>query len=194
VMDSTATDGLSPRRAALLVVDVQERLLVAMPASAADRMVRNTLVLLEAARRLRMPVVLTEQYPKGLGPTAAALGPALAAIDPELLHRFDKLDFSAAATPQFSELAPKLGRDQWLLVGMETHVCVLQTARGLRQRGAAVHVVSDAVCSRSKSNFRVGLDQMSAMGAILSSMETAVFDLLGRAGGDDFKALSAMLR
>jgi nicotinamidase-related amidase len=189
-----ALDGLSRGRAALLVVDIQERLCPAMPPDALSRVLRGTTVLLEAARRFGLPVVVTQQYPKGLGPTVAELTPAIEALDPAQLHRFDKLEFSSAATPEFAQLAPRLGRDQWILVGMETHVCVLQTARDLRRRGAAVHVVSDAVSSRSDANYRVGLAQMGAMGAVLSSLEVVVFDLLGKAGSDDFKALSKLIK
>lgn len=191
---SDVLDGLSRQRAALLVVDIQERLCAAMPQDAVERVVRGTSILLEAARRLHLPVVVTEQYPKGLGPTVAALEPALAAIEPAHIHRFDKLEFSSAAAPQFAPLAQKLGRDQWIVVGMETHVCVLQTARDLRRRGAAVHLVSDAVSSRTKANFRVGLAQLRALGVVETSVETVVFDLLGRAGGDDFKALSKLIK
>ena len=189
-----ALEGLSASRAALLVVDIQEKLVPAMPSDAVERVLRGTAVLLEAARRMKIPVVVTEQYPKGLGATVAALAEPIGALDPAQLHRFDKLDFSSAKAPQFAQLYPKLGRDQWILVGMETHVCVLQTARDLRRRGAAVHVVSDAVSSRSEANTRVGLEQMRSMGAVVSSLETVVFDLLGKAGSDDFKAMSKLIK
>jgi nicotinamidase-related amidase len=195
--DSGALEGLQARRAALLVIDVQERLCAAMPPDAVERVVKGTSILLEVARRFGLPIVVTEQYPKGLGPTVAPLAQAIAAIaaeQPALVHRFEKLEFSAAATPELAALWPKLGRDQWLLAGMETHVCVLQTARDLRRRGAAVHLVTDAVSSRTKANFRVGMAQLRGLGVVESSVETAMFDLLGRAGGDDFKALSKLIR
>lgn len=189
-----ALEGLSAGRAALLVVDIQEKLVPAMPPDAVERVIRGTTVLLEAARRMKLPVVVTQQYPKGLGATVAALAEPIGALDPAQLHRFDKLDFSSAKAPQFAQLYPKLGRDQWILVGMETHVCVLQTARDLRRRGAAVHVVSDAVSSRTKANYRVGLSQMREMGVVQTSLELVVFDLLQRAGSDDFKALSKLIK
>lgn len=194
---SGALDGLSTQRAALLVVDIQERLCAAMPPDAVERVVKHTAILLEAARRLRVPIVVTEQYPKGLGPTVAPLAQQIEAIgaeQPGLVTRFEKLDFSSAATPEFGALWPKLGRDQWIVAGMETHVCVLQTARDLRRRGAAVHLVTDAVSSRTKANFRVGLAQMRGLGVVESSVETAVFELLGRASGEDFKALSKLIK
>lgn len=192
--ESGVLDGLSRSRAALLVIDIQERLCAAMPQDAVERVVRSTGILLEAARRLHLPVVVTEQYPKGLGPTVAALEPALAAIEPAHLHRFEKLEFSSAAAPAFAGVASAIGRDQWIIAGMETHVCVLQTARDLRRRGAAVHLVTDAVSSRTKANFRVGMAQLRALGVVETSVETVVFDLLGKAGGDDFKALSKLIK
>lgn len=193
-VDSSVMIGLQRSRCALLVVDVQERLCAAMPPAVVNSVVKHTGILIETARRMHLPVLVTEQYPKGLGSTHPDLEASLSAIAPALLHRFDKLDFSAAATEPFTRLLPQLARDQWIVVGMETHVCVLQTVRDLRRRQAIVHVISDAVASRSPVNVEIGLSQMAAMGAIISSMETAVFDLLGRASGDDFKALSKLLR
>jgi nicotinamidase-related amidase len=182
---------LGARRAALLVIDIQERLAAAMPPEAIEPLIRNTRIAIAAARRLGLPVVLSEQYPKGLGRTVGAVADELADLT---LHRFEKLAFSACATDDFARLYPALGRDQWIVVGMETHVCVWQTVRDLRGRGAAVHVLADAVCSRAKGNWRIGLDLARAAGAVVSSTETAVFDLLGRAGTDDFKHLSRLVK
>lgn len=182
---------LSRDRAALLVVDIQERLVPAMPEAVAAAVIKHSQILIEAAARLGIPVVVSQQYPKGLGSTVAALEPTLAAARP---HRFDKTEFSAASTPEFSALAPKLGRDQWIVAGMETHVCVYQTARDLVGRGYQVHVPIDAVSSRTKANWRVGLDLIERAGAIPTSTEVCVFDLLGRAGTDDFKALSKLIK
>src|SRR5690242_11534336 len=106
-------------RTALLVVDIQERLAAVMPEEAMTQTVRNTALLIAAARRLGLPIVVSQQYPKGLGPTLPAIEQALAGADK--LHRFDKLEFSAAPG------APNLGRDQWIVCGMEAHVCVFQT-------------------------------------------------------------------
>lgn len=183
---------LSRTRAALFVVDIQERLVPAMPEEIGARVVKNTLILVEAAARLGLPIVVSQQYPKGLGPTVQPLLDALASAP--TVHRFDKLEFSGAATPAFTALAPKLGRDQWILTGMEAHVCVYQTARDLAARGHTVHVVRDAVSSRVKSNWRTGLDLIERAGAIPTSTEVCVFDLLGRAGTDEFKALSKVIK
>jgi len=189
---------LSRARAALLVVDIQERLVPAMPDEVVTRVIRNTAILIEAASRLGVPVVVSQQYPRGLGATVQPIEDALALHFPSgsgpSPHRFDKLEFSAAATPEFAALVPKLGRDQWIVCGMEAHVCVYQTARDLAARGWAVHVATDAVCSRTKANWRVGVQLVERAGAIPTSTEVCVFDLLGRAGSDEFKALSKAIK
>jgi len=184
--------GLTPSRAALLVVDIQERLAAAMPEAVNAQAVRNTAVLIESAKRLGLPVVVIQQYPRGLGTTVPALEDALR--DVPNVHRFDKVDFSVAACAEFAALAPKLGRDQWIVTGMEAHVCVYQTARGLVDRGYQVHVATDAIASRTKANWRIGLGLIERTGALLSSTEVCVFDLLGRAGTDEFKALSRLIK
>ena len=183
---------LATARAALLVIDIQERLAAVMPPPVLEAVVRNTKILIEAARRLGLPIVVSQQYPKGLGATIAPLEEAVAG-HPQL-HRFDKLDFSAAAAPEFAALAPKLGRDQWIACGMEAHVCVYQSARGLVGRGYAVHVAADAICSRTKANWQIGIGLLERAGAIVTSTEVCVFDLLERAGSEDFKALSRAIK
>jgi len=183
---------LSRSRAALLVIDIQDRLLPAMPAEALAQVTRNTQILITAADQLGLPIVVSQQYPRGLGATAQPIEDALASA--RAVHRFDKVEFSAAAAPAFAQLAPGLGRDQWLLCGMETHVCVYQTARDLVARGWDVHLCADAVCSRTPANRELGLGLMARAGAIVTSTETCVFDLLGRAGSDEFRALSRVIK
>jgi nicotinamidase-related amidase len=183
---------LSRSRAALLVVDIQDRLLPVMPADAAAGVFRNTDILIAAADRLDLPIVVSQQYPRGLGPTTKPVEDALAKV--KLVHRFDKLEFSAVAAPAFASLAPALGRDQWIICGMETHVCVYQTARDLVAHGWAAHVCADAVCSRTDMNWELGLRLMERAGAIITSTEVCVFDLLGRAGSDEFRALSKVVK
>jgi nicotinamidase-related amidase len=187
---------LSRSRAALLVVDIQDRLVPAMLEGVAGQVIRNTAILIDAAARLGLPIVASQQYPKGLGGTVPAVEQALAAAAAggAAVHRFDKLEFSAAAAPAFAALWPGLRRDQWIVTGMETHVCVYQSARDLLARGAAVHVVADAVCSRAKASWRIGLELAERAGAIPTSTEVCVFDLLGRAGTDEFRALSKAIK
>ncbi len=189
---------LSASRAALFVVDLQERLIPAMPEAIAAQVVRNTQVLIETAARLGIPVVVSQQYPKGLGPTVAAIETTLAGSKP-VLHRFDKAEFSGAGAPEFATLVgtsvgKRLERDQWIVAGMEAHVCVYQTARDLVARGYQVHVPVDAIRSRTKSNWKVGVGLIERAGGIPTSTEVCVFDLLERAGTDDFKALSKLIK
>lgn len=158
------------------------------------QVVRNTAVLIETANRFGLPIVVSQQYPKGLGPTLPALEDALRAAQNAPVHRFDKTIFAASTCDEFAALAPTLKRDQWIVTGMEAHVCVYQTARGLIARGYQAHVVSDACCSRAKPNWRIGLGLCERAGALVTSTEVVVFDLLGRAGTDDFKALSRLIK
>lgn len=186
---------LSRRRAALLVVDIQDRLVPAMPADRLGEVTRNTAILITAAAELGLPIVVSQQYPRGLGVTARPIEDALAQA--QGVYRFDKLEFSAAAAPGFAALAASgsgLVRDQWIVCGMEAHVCVYQTARDLVARGWMVHVCADAVCSRTEANREIGLGLMARAGAIISSTEASVFDLLGRAGTDEFRALSRVIK
>lgn len=188
-------DTLSPRReaACLVVVDVQENLARAMPADTFPRVTRNLVLLATAARTLGLPVLLTEQYPKGLGRTIGPVAEALAArgTPPSPI---EKLDFACTAVPAFREALAASGRRTVVLTGLESHVCVLQTALGLLESGYAVHVPADAVASRAAANRQVGLDLMSRAGAVVTSTETVVFQLLGRAGTPEFKALVPLVK
>jgi nicotinamidase-related amidase len=184
---------LSPPRAALLIVDVQDRLAAAMPDDAREQLERNVVVLIVAARRFGIPIVISEQYPKGLGRTVPNLAAALEAGGHEV-HRLEKLEFSVCDNADFAAKKQALGRDQWLVTGMETHVCVLQSVRGLLGSRAEVHVIADAVASRTEENRRIGLHLAERAGAIITSTETVVFELLQKAGTDDFKVLSKLIK
>jgi len=177
----------------LVLIDAQERLVKAMPAARAEEATRNTVTLLETARRLGLPVVATEQYPEGLGPTVAPIAEALGRLSPAVTP-IAKLEFSALGRPEALAAIRAANRTSWLVVGMETHVCVYQTVRALVTEGRHVHVVADACLSRRDENWRIGLDLCTRAGAIVTSTEVAVFDLLERAGNDDFRALSKLVR
>jgi nicotinamidase-related amidase len=184
---------LDSQRAALLLVDFQERLAAVMAPGEIAACERNIVLLFELARRLHIPVVVSEQYPRGLGPTVAGL--KLALSDPGLVvEKVEKIEFSCVDSPAFKEVHRRLGRDQWIVVGMEAHVCVYQTARDLVALGARVHVPADAVISRAPANVRIGLDLCTRAGAIVTGTETVVFDALRRAGTDEFRALSRLLK
>lgn len=181
---------LVPKETAIVVVDVQERLAAAMPEAAMAALVRNAGILLEAARALGAPVLATEQYPKGLGPTLPPLREKLDALG---ARPMEKLCFSACDDAAFARALDATGAKDVVLVGMETHVCVYQTARALAERGRA-WVVRDAVASRTEDNRQAGLELCRAAGARLTVTETVVFDWLREAGSDAFRALSKLVR
>lgn len=187
---------IDPVRAALLIVDIQDRLAAAMPPETRAQVERNVLILIEAARRLGIPIVASEQYPKGLGPTIPPLQEALAAAEKAgaTVRRFEKVEFAAPQAPAWDGIWNDLRRQQWIVTGMETHVCVYQSVRDLTARGAVVHTPNDAVSSRTPENRAVGLSLIERAGGIITSTETVVFDALRRAGTEDFKVLSRMIK
>ncbi len=184
-------DRLDPDSSLLLVVDVQERLLAAMTEDARARVLRNVDILLEAARLLGVQALATEQYPKGLGPTAAPLAARLVALGAPVLP---KLDFDAMGDPQIARAVHRSEARHVVVVGMEAHVCVFQTARELARRGYVTHVVADAVASRTEENRQAGLRLCERAGAVVTVTETVVFDWLRRAGSDAFREISKLIR
>ena len=169
-------------RAVLVVVDVQEAFRPAVLDF--DRVVHNTGVLIDGARTLAVPVVVTEQYPKGLGRTVPELEEHLDGVEP-----VEKVSFSAARADGFD----MGGRDQALICGIESHVCVSQTAHDLLDRGMEVHVARDAVSSRTEENRELGIHKMERAGAVVTSVETALFELLGTAGSEEFKRVQRLV-
>ncbi len=165
-------------RAAVVIVDVQERFRPAVLDF--ERVVRYAGILAESARTLGLPVVVTEQYPRGLGPTVPEVAEHLEGIEP-----IEKTAFSAVRADGF-DLA---GRDQALVCGIESHVCVSQTVHDLLAMGQEVHVARDAVTSRTEENRELGLHKMEGAGAIVTSVEAALFELLGGSGSPDFRAI-----
>jgi nicotinamidase-related amidase len=176
-------------RTVLTIVDVQERLLNAMDAERRDDMVANVKILAVAARRLDVPVLVTEQYPKGLGRTL----PEVKALLPDIAP-FEKTAFSCADAAGFVERLAAVQADHVILAGVEAHVCVLLTALDLLRRGVRVSIVADAVCSRRAANLEIGLEQARQAGATITATETVVFQLLGRADSDAFRELSKLLK
>jgi nicotinamidase-related amidase len=182
---------LEAARSQLVVIDVQARLMPAVVE--ADRVARHAGILLRSADRLGVPVCVTEQYPKGLGPTVSSVADAL----PEAAVVLSKTAFSAAAEPAFMERARThraSGRDQVVICGAEAHVCVLQTALGLRASGFEVFVVGDAVSSRSSHSVSAACARLLHAGCHWVTTEMAVFEWLERAATDDFRALSALIK
>ena len=174
---------LDPERATLVVIDVQEAFRKALPSF--DDVARATAALIEGAEATGVPVVVTEQYPQGLGHTVDEVAEHL----PDGVVPIEKVCFSAADAEGFD-----LGeRDQAIVCGLETHVCVNQTVLDLLDQDVEVHVVADAVGSRSDENRRIGLAKAERAGALLTSVETALFELVGRAGTDEFKRVQKLV-
>ncbi|MEK6673595.1 MAG: hydrolase [Nitrospirota bacterium] len=171
----------------LIIVDVQERLAVVMEEG--EKVVANTIHLVEAAKLLNIPVVLTEQYPKGLGPTVNEIRDALQPYNP-----IEKITFNCCGEPVFLKRIRDISRKKIILTGMETHVCVLQTCLGLLKEGYDVHVLRDAVCSRYKDNFNSGIDLMRDAGAVITCTETVLFQLLEKAGTEGFRTISKRIK
>lgn len=187
---SYVVDMFDPARAALLVIDFQEKLFAAMPPGdddgGRDRALRSVGNLLFAAGELAIPVLLTEQYPRGIGPTM----PAITAALPRSVFRFEKLAFSALREPGF----PDLHRPEVIIVGMEAHICVALTAIDLLARGTVVYIVADGCVSRTLPDRARGLALAEAAGAKIVSSETVLFGLIGRAGTPLFKEISRRIR
>ncbi|CFX68834.1 Isochorismatase-like [Syntrophomonas zehnderi OL-4] len=176
---------LNKEDAVLVVIDLQDRLMNAMPDK--EKVYKNTGILLQTAQQLNIPVIVSEQYPRGLGSTVAEIKEHLK--DYEYI---EKTSFSVCEALQ-AKLAG-LKRKTLIITGSETHVCVYQTVRDMVAEGYQVHVVQDAVCSRFPANYQNGIELMRDLGAVITSTETVVFDLLKEAGTADFKALSPLIK
>lgn len=171
----------------LLLVDIQGKLAQLMHEKAS--LFENLQKLVKGIRALEVPVLWVEQNPAGLGPTI----PEVADLLPDL-RPMAKMSFSACGEPRFVSALAETGRKQVLIAGIETHICVYQTAVDLLAAGHAVHVVADAVSSRSAVNKAIGIEKMNAAGAVLTSVETALFELLRVAQGDAFKAIAGIVK
>lgn len=171
----------------LVIIDMQTRLLSAMPQEAMQAVIKHCAILAQAATMLEVPILLTEQYPQGLGNTAPELLAFLPNIKP-----VEKLSFSCMSEPKFSR---QLTRDhsQVIIAGMEAHICVLQTALDL-QNSKQVFVAEDAIISRNPANKANAIARMREAGCIISNTESIVFEWLGKADGDAFKAISKLIR
>lgn len=178
---------MSAATSCLLVVDIQERLLPSMAAPGA--VVDNTAVLLKAARRLDVPVLVSEQYPRGLGAIVPDLMPLLAADE-----KIEKLHFSCMGDQGFAARFRALGRKQAVVTGLEAHVCVLQTVEDLLASGTETFVVEDATSSRTEKNHAAAMARLREAGARVVTTEMVVFEWLGKAGTPAFKELSALIK
>ena len=171
----------------LLVIDIQGKLAHLMHNK--EDLFKNVRLLIQGAQILDLPILLTEQYPQGLGPTIPEIAELLEGVEP-----ITKTAFSCCGENTFNQAFADLGREQALLVGIETHVCVWQTAHDLLESEYEVHVAADAVSSRSPDNKQVGLQLMRDAGAKITCVETALFELMRVAGGPQFKEVSKLLK
>ncbi|MGA2948540.1 MAG: hydrolase [Candidatus Sulfotelmatobacter sp.] len=180
---------LEAERCALLVVDIQEKLLP--PIFQKEQLVRNAKLLIRAAGVLKIPAIVSTQYAKGLGGTV----PEIASLLPES-GAIDKNLFSCLGSEVFCTLLKRLpgNRNTLLLCGMESHICVTQTALAALREGYIVHVASDAVSSRTEWNWKIGLERMRAAGAVISSTEMMIYELMRSSGSPAFKEMLPYLK
>ena len=171
----------------LVVIDLQEKLMNAMKDR--EKVYKNTNLLLSTAKEFDIPVILSEQYPRGLGETVTVVKENLPA---DYIY-VEKQSFSVCGAGLFEKLVG-IGKNTVIVCGSETHVCVFQTVRDLVEAGYNVHLVRDAVCSRFDENYENSLSLMSELGAVVTNSETVVFDLLVTAGTKEFKAISPLIK
>ncbi len=179
---------LDADKAVLVVIDVQEKLAPAMNQDLFSQLLLHIKLLMEGFKALDLPIIATEQYSKGLGHTVNEL------IGATEQHCIEKVAFSCCGEETFLTALEKSGAKQVLIVGMESHVCVFQTVLDLLDRGYVVHLVSDAVCSRFKSDYDNAISTAARAGAVITTTETALFQLVKVAGTDGFKAVSKLVR
>ena len=173
--------------ATLVLVDLQERLVCAM--SRREEVLANVRFLAEAAALLGMPVIVTRQYPQGLGDIVAEIADLPASIQP-----VDKLTFDCMGEPEFRHRIEALGRRQIVLAGMETHICVAQTALGLLDAGYQPFGVADAVCSRLDRDHEVAIERLRSAGVIVTTAEAVVYEALGHAATPEFRAILPLVK
>ena len=180
---------LDADQCALIVIDIQEKLLP--PIFEKDRLVKNSQLLIRLAGILNMPTLMTTQYARGLGDTV----PEIASLIPDP-HPIDKHMFSCFGSDVFCSMLKRVpgNRTTVLLCGMESHICVMQTALAALREGYLVHVASDAVSSRTEWNWKIGLDRMRAAGAVISSTEMMMYELLRSSASPAFKKLLPYLK
>jgi nicotinamidase-related amidase len=178
---------LDRNRAALAVIDMQESFAKIIPDF--EVLASRIALTVQACKLASVPIIVTEQYPKGLGHTVAAIAAHL----PEGQAPIEKLSFSACGVREFDTQLREHHVEQVMLCGIEAHICVSQTAQDLLQNGYQVHLLSDAVSTRLQRNREVAIGKLAKAGAIISSVEMALFELIG-AGTPEFKAMQALVK
>ncbi len=178
-----------PEDTELIVIDIQERLFAAMEEQYKPALVKNNTILIKTANTFGMPVVVSEQYPKGLGPTVTELAELLGGVP-----KIEKLYFSCFRDENLRKAIEAAGKKNVIVTGIETHVCVLQTVLDLIQKGYNPVVASDAVLSRNASDRIAAIEAMRDAGAVVYPTETIAFMLLEKAGTSEFKQLSPLFK
>ncbi len=178
---------LSQTNSLVLVIDVQDKLVNMLEK---DTIVSKTAKLVEAAKILQIPVVVTEQYPKGLGNTVAPVIDSM----PADCSVFEKVSFSALESEEIADKIKSYGKKQIVICGIETHICVHQTTAALIEAGYDVYVIKDACASRNKYEFKQGIEAMSQNGAKISCLEIALFEWLGSAKHPNFKEVQTLIK
>ena len=181
-----------PDKTALVIVDIQQRLFQAIDPEFHKNIRKNIPILIKSSPIAQIPIIITEQYPKGLGHSIDEITRALE--DYKDVHFFEKITFDAWQEKSFVQYFSKHSFEHIIITGIETHICVYQTCRSFIRNGYSVHVPIDAVASRSVINWDVGVQKMLSAGAGYSSVETILFDLLQTAKDDTFKAISTLVR
>ncbi len=178
---------LRKENTALVIVDVQEKLLPYVQKK--DEVVANIQMLIKFAHIMHIPVILTEHYPKGLGVTVPEIKEVLEKYEPK-----EKVIFSCYGSLDFTEKLKELGIKRFMIAGIESHICVQQTTLDAMNAGYEVHVISDAISSRTKHNYKIGIKKMKHFGAIISSTEMAMYEIMERADTPEFKEVLKLVK
>jgi len=180
---------ISPKDSMLLVIDIQEKLLKAMKDDEKEKIIRNSIILSKTAKELTMPIIASEQYKKGLGETIASVSDAIG--DAPIL---EKMHFDCCKDDSINSSLSSLNKNTVVICGIESHVCVLQTALNLMNQGKNVVIAYDAVASRRKADWQTAMDTLREAGAVIYPTESIVFMLLEVAGTPQFKAIAPLIK
>lgn len=191
---ATYTSVASRESSVLVVIDLQDALAAAM--SHRDRVIQRAILMIEAAAIVGLPIIVTRQYPKGLGDLCSPIAAALVESEQTggSVARVDKVAFDCLSEPSFVQALESSGRRQLLVCGMESHICVTQTALAALGSGYDVHVADDACCSRDDRAHETAMARIRAAGSVVTTSESVAYELVGQAGTLEFKRLLAAVK
>lgn len=185
---------LFTERVGLCIIDIQERLSGTMPEKVLKGTLRNWLNLIETARVLGLSAIVSEQAPQTLGRSLPVVAESVLRLPRDQVFFFDKQSFDCGKHDGFNQWVKRSNRKQWIVCGMETHIAAFQTVRSLVAAGYTVHVPRDAVISRTMANWEIGLKLMEQAGAVITSTETVIFDLIKQSNTEEFAVLSRIVK